>query len=393
MDNVADLAQKLFTPEGLENPYPIYRAFRESAPVVWVPFHQGEGGRFVITSYPYGDAVLKDARVFKDGSKLGWVDENPINRSMLFQDPPSHTRLRGLVNRAFTPAMVARLGPRIQEIVEELADDLAGLSSVDFMTALAQPLPVIVIAEILGVPSEDRPRFREWSRLTVGDGDTTPEESTAAGVAMAQYFDHLIRDKRRNPSDDLISALLHLEDAGDRLSHEELLGMCVLLLVAGHETTINLLGNGLYAILRHREQWDRLHDEPELVDTAVEEMLRYDAPVQEATFRFAGERLELAGVAIESGTMVNVMLGAANRDPDQFPEPDRFDVGRTPNRHLSFGRGIHVCLGAPVARLEAQLAFTHLVNRFPRLDVADTPTWRPNAMFRGLQHLLVTTGA
>jgi cytochrome P450 len=391
MDRVAPLVHRLYAPETIEDPYPLYNALREVAPVAWMPLGEGSRGQYVVTAYALADAVLKSPHVFKDGRRLGWEDPSPFQHSMLFQDPPAHTRLRGLVNRAFTPAMVAQLGPRIGDIVESLTEDLDSPGPVDFMKAFAQPLPVIVIAEILGVPPSDRGQFREWSRQTVGDGEAGFDGAAAAGLAMAQYFDQLIRDKRRRPAEDLISALLALEDAGDRLSHEELLGMCVLLLVAGHETTINLLGNGLLALLRHREEWERLRAHPEGVDDAVEEMLRYDAPVQEATFRFVGERLQFGDVQLEPGTPVAVMLGAANRDPDHFPDPDRFNIERRPNRHLAFGRGIHVCLGAPVARLEAQLAFTRLVARFPALDLAAPPVHRPNPMFRGLDHLVVTT--
>lgn len=390
---VVDVVRKLGTAEGLDNPYPIYRVLREQAPVLWVPTGQPGEGWWLITRYDLVDSILKDARVWKDASRMGHEPESVVAHSMLFQDPPSHTRLRGLVNRAFTPRLIRRLEPRITEIVDELLDHIEEQAHVDFMPALAMPLPVIVIAEILGVPAEDRSRFREWSRLIIAASDPLAtdelevQESVAATQQLGDYFDQLIHERTKIPGEDLLSDLIALEEAGDRLSHQELLGMCVLLLIAGHETTMNLLGNGFYALMRHPDQLARLRQDPSLLDSAVEEMLRYDAPVQQATYRFAGERVSLAGERLERGQTVVVALGAANRDPAQFPDPETFEVSRTPNRHLAFGRGIHFCLGAPVARMEARVAWSRLLARFGRMEIDGLPRRRPNTAFRGFDTL------
>lgn len=388
-----DLIAQLYEPAGVENPYPIYHALRERDPVCWAPYPGGNGGRWLVTGYDWGDRVLKDSRIWKDASRMGYEDPSLFGRSMLFLDPPDHTRLRGLVNRAFTPAMVARLGPRIGEIVEWLCDDMAERGRVDFIRDFALPLPVVVIAEILGVPVNDRNLFREWSRTLIAGTDVAASvsgEGDFAGDAIGQlagYFDQLIRMKRDRSGEDLLSALIALEDGGDRLSHQELLAMCVLLLVAGHETTVNLLGNGLFALMEHPDQLEHLRQHPDGIESAVEEMLRFDAPVQETTFRFVGEPLNLGGHPLEAGQSVVVLIGAANRDPAQFPDPDRFDVTRSPNRHLAFGRGIHVCLGAPVARLEAGLAWSLLIPRFRRIALEGEPRRRSNLMFRGFDSL------
>lgn len=388
-----DLIAQLYEPAGVENPYPIYHALRERDPVCWAPYPGGNGGRWLVTGYDLGDRVLKDSRIWKDASRMGYEDPSLFGRSMLFLDPPDHTRLRGLVNRAFTPAMVARLGPRIGEIVEWLCDDMAERGRVDFIRDFALPLPVVVIAEILGVPVNDRNLFREWSRTLIAGTDVAASvsgEGDFAGDAIGQlagYFDQLIRMKRDRSGEDLLSALIALEDGGDRLSHQELLAMCVLLLVAGHETTVNLLGNGLFALMEHPDQLEHLRQHPDGIESAVEEMLRFDAPVQETTFRFVGEPLNLGGHPLEAGQSVVVLIGAANRDPAQFPDPDRFDVTRSPNRHLAFGRGIHVCLGAPVARLEARLAWSLLIPRFRRIALEGEPRRRSNLMFRGFDSL------
>ncbi len=391
-----DLVRALGSPGGLADPYPLYHEMRREAPVFWVPYDQYDGGRFIITRYDLADAVLKDSRICKDASRMGYQEGTVFGKSMLFQDPPDHTRLRGLVNRGFTPAMVAQLAPRVREIVDFLLDDVIGVGPADFMTAFAMPLPVIVIAEILGVPAEDRAQFREWSRVLIAGTDVltaspeTESRSMEATMQLASYFDGLIRERRRHPGVDLVSTLAALEEAdGDRLSHEELLGMCVLLLVAGHETTMNLLGNGLFALVARPDEMGRLRRDKTLIEPAVEDMLRYDAPVQQGTFRYAGEAVELAGVRMEPGQTVAVMLGAANRDPEQFPDPDRFDVARRPNRHLSFGRGIHVCLGAPVARLEGRMAWTRILERTSSIELDGTPIRRPNSIFRGFDALPV----
>lgn len=392
-----DLVRMLGQPSGLADPYSIYRALRDADPVLWVPFQAYDGGQWFVTRYDLVDQVLRHPKVWKNTRRMNDADEDLFSRTMLFQDPPEHTRLRGLVNRAFTPGMVDRLGPRIDEIIADLLDAAADRGKINFIADFALPLPVIVIAEILGVPPNDRARFREWSRslIVTGEGggneggtrDASPYEGAMA--RFAEYFDGLIRTKRAHPGPDLLSTLVAMEDQGDRLSRDELLGMCILLLVAGHETTVNLLGNGLSALLTHSSEMVRLRSDPSLIEPAVEEMLRFDPPVQVATYRFIGEAMTLGGKTLLPGQSVAAVLAAANRDPSQFPDPDRFDVGRTPNRHLAFGRGIHYCLGAPLARLEARRAWRGLLARFSAVEMDGEVVRRPNPMFRGFDDLPV----
>ncbi len=313
---------------------------------------------------------------------------------MLVVDPPDHTRLRTLVQKAFTPRVVERLRPRIEALVKEALDEAEARGSMDLVADLAYPLPVTVIAELLGVPVEDRSAFRRWSDALVGALDPvalTDRRSAvlAARDALHAYLERVVAERRAAPRDDLISRLVEAEEQGDRLSGPELLAMGVLLLVAGHETTVNLIGNGINALLAHPDQLARLRDEPELIEPAVEELLRYDSPVQ-LTGRVALEELELGGRRVEPGQMLMLLLGAANRDPRVFAEPERLDLGRDPNPHLAFGRGIHFCLGAPLARLEGQIAIRELVRRFPTLRLAGTPERRPTVTLRGFASLPLT---
>jgi cytochrome P450 len=304
--------------------------------------------------------------------------------------------LRRLANQAFTPQRVKDLEPRIAQVSQELVERIRVRGEADFIADFALPLPVIVIAELLGVPAADHDRFGVWSNRVMASGDAVvgTEESLQQGmeamVALAGYLAELIRQRRQQPREDLISALVTARDAGDRLSEEELLGTCVLLLIAGHETTVNLLGNGLLTLLRHPEQLALLKEHPESIPSAVEEMLRYESPIQRATPRFAAQPFELAGQRIEQGQQVSAVIGAANRDPAHFPDPDRFDITRNPNRHLSFGHGIHFCLGAPLARVEARIAFGQILESLPDIRLAtEQPEWRPATWFRGLKRLPV----
>ncbi|PSR23935.1 MAG: cytochrome P450 [Sulfobacillus acidophilus] len=354
-------ARALSTSEGLENPYAIYHNWRQEDTVLRLEDGDQQGAWYV-TSYDGCEAILKDAPIWKDVNRMGYHHEGLFGRTMLFQDPPHHTRLRGLVNRAFTPTMVKQLEPGITDIVDWLLDQIVAEESVDFMAALAMPLPVIVIAEILGIPS-DREHFRVWSQSIIADpllDRDTAEPSLDAMGSIAEYFNTLILKRRHSPSNDLPSALIAVEEDGERLSHAELLGMCVLLLIAGHETTTNLLGNGWHALLEHRASSSVCAPmQNSCRPPAVEEMLRYDSPVQMATYR-----MDFGGHRSQPGESVVAVLGAANRDGDQFLHPDQFDVARTPNRHLAFGRGIHFCLGAPVARLEGLVVFSRILQRF-----------------------------
>jgi cytochrome P450 len=295
---------------------------------------------------------------------------------------------------------VETLRGHIQAIVDRLLDRVAGAPRMDVIEELAYPLPVTVISELLGVPTGDAETVKEWSRdvaraldaIALPVGPEVIERGRHATDEMAGYFRALSEERRRRPGPDLLSGLVEAEEAGDRLSERELLATCILLYVAGHETTVNLIGSGLLALLRHPAERRRLQDDPSLLPAAIEELLRYDGPVQR-TGRMAASDIEIGGVPIPKGTLVLGLLGAANRDPAHFAEPDRLDLGRDEPRHLAFGSGIHYCLGAPLARLEAQVAIGTLLRRFPALTLAaERPTWRPSSTLRGLEVLPVALG-
>jgi cytochrome P450 PksS len=309
-------------------------------------------------------------------------------------DPPDPDRLRALVQKAFTPRLVEGLRPRVQALADGLLDGLRGRPGFDLIRDYALPIPTTVIAEMLGVPAADRHRFQRWSKAIVA---TDP---SGLGMLLVvphvwrflRYIRRLIRAKRAAPAGDLLTALIQAEEAGDRLTEDELLAMTFLLLVAGHETTVNLIGNGTLALLEHPHQLDRLRRDPGLIKPAVEELLRYASPLETATERFTREDVTVAGVTIPRGAMVFAAIASANRDSGQFPDPNALDVGREPNKHLSFGLGPHYCLGAPLARLEGQVAIATLLRRVPQLRSAVTPTalrWRRGLVLRGLESLPV----
>jgi hypothetical protein len=387
-----------FLPEFIADPYASYRRLREEDPV-----HRSGFGFWVLTRYDDVVTLLRDPRFGRDRyqpllrARFGEDASGGISGSMLFRDPPDHTRLRGLVNKAFTPRVVETMRPHIQRIVDDLLDAVRQARAMDVIADLAYPLPVIVICEMLGVPVADRGEFRQWS-LDIGrslDAIATPsdpaviERGNVARRALTDYFRTLVAERRARPRADLLSALIAAEDAGERLSEGELLATCVLLFVAGHETTVNLIGNGLLALLRHPDALRALRDDPSLLGSAVEELLRYDGPVQR-TGRIANADTEIDGRKIDEGTLVLGLIGAANRDPAHFPEPDRLDLGRADNRHLAFGWGIHFCLGAPLARVEGQIALGTLTRRLRGLTFAGSaPEWRASATLRGLHRLPV----
>ncbi len=385
------------------NPYPIYRRLREQDPV-----HRSYlMGGYALTRYPDVLSVLRDERFSADDRnqrgfekdlerrrRLGLLDpdETP-GISMLRTDPPDHTRLRKLVSKAFTPRAVRELEPRIEQIVTQQLDAVAGSGRMDLIQQLAFPLPVIVIAELIGVPSEDGDRFKQWSTEVVKAMGVTSiqdaRDSRRAGKALQAYFETIAAERRREPRDDLMSGLLAAEEAGDHLTSEEVFSTLNLLLIAGNETTTNLIGNGMLALLRNPDQFERLHREPELIDSAIDELLRYDGPVQ-ATLRSALEDVEIDGKTIARGQNALLLLGAANHDPERFAEPERLDLGRADNLHLGFGHGVHYCLGSNLARLEARYAIRALVERFPQMKLAiDEPVFRPNMILRGLESLPV----
>ena len=385
-------------PEFLADPYPTYRRLRTEDPV-----HRSPLDFWVLTRYEDVVAVLRDARFIKEplaafvAARFGAAVPPGVGVSMLDRDPPDHTRLRSLVSKAFTPRVVEGLRPRIQAIVDSLITRAEAAGSMDLIEEFAYPLPVNVICEMLGVPVEDHERFKGWS-LDIARGldssllppeSEVPRRSGAARHAMADYFRGLVAERRASPRGDLLSALITAEEAGDKLSEDELLATCILLLIAGHETTVNLIGNGTLALLRHPGELRRLRETPGLIGSAVEELLRYDGPVQR-TARIPSTDVTIGGRTIGKGEMVMPFIGAADRDPAQFPDPDRLDLARADNRHIAFGWGMHFCLGAPLARVEGQIAIDALVRRLPKLElVTDEPEYRQSLTLRGLKTLPV----
>jgi cytochrome P450 len=391
---------QLFGPEMLANPYPYYQKLRETHPV----FRVAELDAWVVTSYEAVNGALRNPQLSSDrfprlrqrlASKgLDSLAEDRV-RSMIHMDPPDHTRLRGLVNKAFTPKTVEAMASHIQDIVNDLLNAVESHGRMDVIEDFAYPLPVTVIAEMLGVPAEDRGRFKHWSdevSVVLGGDVAALSESllrraTTAREELADYFKDVVRRRRQRPGTDLISALTQAEEEGGKLSEDELYSTVVLLLVAGNETTTNLIGNGMLALLRHPVEMKKVWDSPSLVPAAVEEMLRFDSPVQ-LTTRMAKTDLEIQGTKIPKGDWLYLVIGAANHDPAQFPDPDRFDVSRTDNKHIAFGAGAHFCLGAPLARLEAQIALRALRERFPKLRIGEEPIeYRNNFNLRGLKSL------
>jgi cytochrome P450 len=395
------------SPEFREDPYVFYTSLRDNSPRLRTDF-----GLWFLTKHVDASAALRDPHnssnerhsnlyeaFLAEAEAQGRLSTVNSFETMLFADPPDHTRLRGLVQQAFTPRMVEQIRPRAQRLVDELIDAaVARGRTMDLVGDVAYPFPVTIICELLGVPVADQAQFADWSRSLSRAIDPSPirsmeleAEIEAAGTAFAEYFAALVADRRTSLGDDLLSALITAEEEGDRLSEEELFGTALLLLIAGHETTVNLVGNGVLALLRNRDQFDRLRDDPAIGRTAVDEILRYDSPVQ-MNQRVALEPFTLSGgEVVEPGEQMIVMLAAANRDPDAFPHPDRLDVGRVDaRRHLAFGGGIHHCLGAALARVEGEVALTTLVSRLPAMELAGEPERRPNFTLRGLAHLPVS---
>ena len=386
-------------PEFLADPYPTYHRLREEDPV-----HHSPLDFWVLTRYEDVAAVLRDPRFIKEplvsmvAARFGVSVPPGVGLSMLDRDPPDHTRLRSLVSKAFTPRVVEGLRPRIQKMVDDLITRAEAVGTMDLIEEFAYPIPVNVICEMLGVPVDDHERFKGWS-LDIARGldsvwlpleSEIPKRSGAARHAIGDYMRGLIAERRASPRGDLLSALIAAEEAGDKLSEDELIATCILLLIAGHETTVNLIGNGTLALLLHPEELRRLRETPGLITSAVEELLRYDGPVQR-TARITSTEVTIGGRTIPKGEMVMPFIGAADRDPSQFPDPDRLDLGRADNRHIAFGWGIHFCLGAPLARVEGQIAIDTLVRRLPGLALVDAePEHRQSLTLRGLKALPVT---
>jgi cytochrome P450 len=397
----------VYQPEYADNPYRLYHRLREIDPVFW----DEELDCWVLTGYSEVVTSLRDVRFSAQRfvTDQEWMPPEMVEalgtpmraltRQMLFLDPPDHTRLRGLVSKAFTPRVIEGLRSRIQQIVDELIDKALAQGHIRFIEEFAYPLPAIVIAEMLGVPVEDREVFFKWTNDfgTILEGaDLTQEEMVRAfqGVSeFMEYFRQIVAQRRIQPKDDLIQAMITAEEGGSMLSEEELLGNCILLLAAGHGTTTHLLGNGTLALLRHPEQYRLLKERPDLLQLAVMELLRYDGPVQ-VTARKATAEVAMRDKKIEVGQKVLISLGGASHDPAQFAEPDTLDIQRVENRHLAFGHGIHYCLGAPLARLEAEIAFGTLLRRLPnpRVENEEEATFFSGMVFRGLNELPLVFG-
>ncbi|APU14020.1 MULTISPECIES: cytochrome P450 family protein [Actinoalloteichus] len=379
----------------LGDPHPAYRELRIEGPVRRMVIPEREAA-WIVTRYDEARAALADPALQKSPPAIasGRFTEDEyfsqeLSANLLQADQPEHTRLRKLVTKAFTSRRVAALRPRIEQIADDLLDEMEGHTELDLLDAFAFPLPMTVICEFLGVPDEDRDDFRQWSNLLL---DVDSPETAPASASMAAYLMRLIAAKREAPADDLLTALIQAKDDEDRLSERELVGMVFVLLVAGHETTVNLIGNGVHALLRHPDQLAALKADPGLLPGAVEEFLRFDGPVHLATMRWASADMTLYGAQVSAGDPVLVSLLSANRDPSRFEEPDRLDVTRTPGGHLAFGHGIHFCLGAPLARMEGEIAFGRLLARFPELSLAGEPetlSWRYSTLIRGLETLPV----
>ncbi len=407
LDEVLDFTRPAFR----RDPVPTYNLLRERAPIATI--ERGALHFTVLTRHADVVAVLRDPRmsvdrafqpkpIADDGADPATLHPlaralRALSRVMLFRDPPDHTRLRGLVNKAFTPRMALALRPRIQTLVDELLAKPLADGGCDVVRDLAEPLPILVIAELLGLPAADRADLKRWSDNLAAmlDGSIAMQHLASAipsAVALIEYLRVHLEAKRKAPRDDLLSAMLAAQEQDEHLTDDEILGTAAVVMGAGHETTTNLIGNGVLALLRNPDELARLRAQPSLIGTSVDEILRFDSPVQ-ATSRVPIETLELFGTRFEKGREIGLLLGAANHDPAVFADPGRLDLGRRDNRHVSFGFGIHFCLGAVLARLEGELALGTLVRRASKLALAapdDTLEWRPGWLLRGLTSLPVT---
>jgi cytochrome P450 len=383
-------ASDLIAQQNNLDPYTFYQRLREQGPLFSVANYMGTGRAWIATNYEDAIAILKDPRLIKNKPVSQQETLMSIfRRNMLMVDPPDHTRLRSLVSKGFTPRMIEQLRPRIQQITDELLDAVQHQGKMDLISDFAFLLPVTVICEMLGIPTTDRQLFRTWMQATPDVGAEPGQEATTSSTieGMLNYFKALLNEKRVHPGNDLISSLIRVEENADALSELELLSMIWLLFVAGHETTVNLIGNGTLALLRHPEQLRRLQNDPALIVSAVEELLRYTAPVSLSDRRWASEDIRMHGNLIRTGEIVLVSLLAVNADPQQFHDPETLNIIRQENQHLAFGKGIHYCLGAPLARLEGQIAFGTLLRRLPNVRMACAPeqlVWNNDPMLRGL---------
>ncbi|MFS1514144.1 cytochrome P450 family protein [Chengkuizengella sp. SCS-71B] len=398
----------LYSPEYQENPYPTLSYFREHNERIHeftIKRGTNEVKSWLVTRYNDVVTLMKDERITKD--ILNVMSKNEIQQqnyieeyeffinNMLFNDPPDHGRLRSLVHKVFFPRMIEGLRTRIEEISKSLLNQMETKTNVDLMEDYAIPLPIIVISEMMGIPEKDRNQFRIWSNAStsVANGDEEIEKLNSYIKDFIHYLETIIEERRQSPQDDIISGLVMAQEDGQKLSKKELLSMLFLLIVAGHETTVNLIGNGMLSLLQHPEQLGKLRKHPELVGRAVEELLRFTNPVEFATARYAIEDFTLYEKEIKKGDMIFLSLAAANRDPNYFVNPEELDITREENKHIAFGFGMHHCLGAPLARLESQIAFQALIQRFPNIKLKVNEKelrWRQSEIFRGLLELPVS---
>jgi cytochrome P450 len=390
----------LSDPAVVADPYPVLASLRAASPYAAV-----DGNLVVVGRHADCSRVLRDPELSSERHRSVFSGANaprPDGLSFLSLDPPDHTRLRRLVSKAFTPRVIARLEPRIREVTAELLSAAAEQNphQLELVSQLAYPLPVRIISEMLGVPADDHRRFAVWSarlahslqpQFTAGEDDESEADAAQARAEFAGYFRELIARRRAEPADDLLTELIRAEDEGSRLSEAELLSTCILLLVAGHETTVGLISNAVLALLRHPGQLAALRADPSLASAAVEETLRYDPPVQ-LTARIARGPVRIGTVDAPDGAVILVLLAATGRDPDVFPDPDRFDISRSPGGHLAFAAGAHFCLGAPLARLEASITLNAFATRVPEPQLAENGlSYKPNFNLRGPDRLLITT--
>jgi cytochrome P450 len=405
IESSLDLDLRLTSPDFIDDPYPVYKALRESEPVHW----SNEWGVWVLTRYDDTDAILRDPQRYSNVGRFNALldqlppevqpDVVPLRRhysgGLIQSDPPDHTRLRTLVRQAFTPRVIEGYRERVQVIVDTLIEPFLDTGRVDIVMDVAYPLPVFVVSEILGAPTSDLSQVFRWTsdigglQATGGAREDKARRAAASIQEIEDYFRQIIVARRAKPGADLISSLIAAQDAGDRLNDAELISMCVTLLLAGHETTKNLVSNGILTLLRHPDQLAALRDEPSLLPTAVEEVLRFESPIQRG-WRIVAVDTELRGHQLSAGQLVYYMFGSANRDPEQFPDPDRFDVRRRDNRHLAFGYGIHFCIGAPLARLEGSIAIGTILRKLPGLELReDRIEWGQSVHVRCPRHLVV----
>lgn len=390
-------------PDTNADPFPVFRRLRDEDPVHW----NDNLHAWVLSRYDHVKWVTQADGMSPDRLRP-YFERLPSPQQdrladliryttlwMIFRDPPEHTRLRGLLIKVFTPKALDDMRPVIRRVVDECLDAVAEAGEMDLIRDLAYPLPATVIMTMLGVPRSDIESIKEWSdelAVFLGNARATPNKSERAQEGarqLAAHFRAIIARRRREPADDMITALIHARDEDDKLSEDEIVATCILLLFAGHETTTNLIGNGTYHLMRNPDEWRRMGEGPAVVKTGVEELLRYDGPVG-AVPRVVASELDIAGTVLKEGDRVYALANAANRDPRQFPDPDRLDVTRRPNRHLAFGHGIHFCLGAALARIEAQIAFGEMTRRFPDMELAtESFEWHDSLILRGLKKLPV----